>query len=439
MGTRHLYIRTFGCQMNVHDSEKIMALMTHAGYENTGDMERADLIIINTCSIREKAEQKVYSELGRFRKLKKERPDIIIGIGGCLAQEKGADFLRKYPFVDIVFGTHHIHRIPELVKNIGNAEAPVVETAFQDSVRSLNIPALPQNGNVSSYVTIMQGCNNYCSFCVVPYLRGREESRPLPDIIEEIKVLADHGVREVTLLGQNVNSYGKTLGNGHDFADLLLEIGEIEGIERIRFTTSNPKDLSERLVNCFAAIEKLCEHIHLPVQSGSNRILAMMNRNYTSADYLEKVDSLRAACPGISITSDFIVGFPGEKDEDFQSTLDLMEKIRFDGAFSFKYSERSGTTAVDFGQKVSESVKRERLRILQSLQDVHTLERNKEFIGRNETVLVEDFSKNSRDDVIGRTRSNRIVNFKGDSKLIGRTVSVIIADAYQHSLRGNLL
>ena len=438
MGKRHLYIRTFGCQMNVHDSEKIMKLMLDSGYEDTDNMKEADLIIINTCSIREKAEQKVYSQLGRLRKLKKERPDLIIGMGGCLAQDMGSDFLRKYPFVDIVFGTHQIHRIPEFVKSIESTGVPVIETAFRESVESLDILALPQNGNISSYVTIMQGCNNYCSFCVVPYLRGREESRALPDIIKEVKALASYGIREVTLLGQNVNSYGKTLVNGHDFADLLREIGEIEGIERIRFTTSHPKDLSERLMNCFARIEKLCEHIHLPVQSGSDRILGMMNRNYTSADYLKKVDRLRSVCPDISITSDIIVGFPGETDKDFQSTLDLMGKIRFDNIFSFKYSERIGTSAAVFGRKVPESVKQERLRILQSLQEEHTLERNKELIGRNEDILVEGVSKNSHNDVTGRTRTNRIVNFKGDSGLSGKTVYVMITEAYQHSLRGNL-
>jgi tRNA-2-methylthio-N6-dimethylallyladenosine synthase len=438
VGKRHLYIQTFGCQMNVHDSEKIMALMGNSGYVTTDDVGEADLIIVNTCSIREKADQKVYSQLGRFRKLKKGRPDLIIGIGGCLAQQRGSEFLQKYPFLDLVFGTHNIHRIPEFIKNIELSRAPVVETAFYESVRSLGIPALPQNGNVGAYVTIMQGCNNFCSFCVVPYLRGREESRTLHDIIREIKVLATHGIKEVTLLGQNVNSYGKTIENGHDFAELLQEIGFIQGIERIRFTTSHPKDLSERLMNCFSAVEKLCKHIHLPVQSGSDRILGRMNRCYASADYLDRVISLRSICPGISITSDVIVGFPGETDEDFQSTLDLMKKIIFDGAFSFKYSERAGTTAVGFGEKVPEYVKRERLRIVQSLQEEHTLQRNKALIGRVEEILVEGFSKNSRDDVIGRTRTNRIVNLKGDSGLMGKTVSVVITEAYQHSLRGKL-
>jgi tRNA-2-methylthio-N6-dimethylallyladenosine synthase len=274
---------------------------------------------------------------------------------------------------------------------------------------------------------------------VVPYLRGREESRSSGDIIEEIKVLVAHGVKEVTLLGQNVNSYGKNLNNGHDFAYLLQEIGEIKGLERIRFTTSHPKDLSERLMHCFTAVEKVCEHIHLPVQSGSDRILKMMNRCYTSDDYMDKVDRIRSICPDIAITSDIIVGFPGETDADFQLTLDLMEKIRFDSLFSFKYSERVGTTAVHLEQKVPECVKRERLQILQSLQGEHTLERNKALIGYNKDIMVEGFSRKSRADMIGRTRTNKIVNFRGDSELIGKTVSVFISEAYQHSLRGKLV
>ncbi|MCX5854965.1 MAG: tRNA (N6-isopentenyl adenosine(37)-C2)-methylthiotransferase MiaB [Deltaproteobacteria bacterium] len=439
MGKRRLYIQTFGCQMNVHDSEKIMALMGSSGYVTTDDLVEADLIIVNTCSIREKAKQKIYSELGRFRKLKEQRPDIIIGVGGCLAQQKGSEFLRKYPFLDLVFGTHNIHRIPEYVKNIEISRAAVISTDFQESVESLNVVAVPQNGKISAYVTIMQGCNNFCSFCVVPYLRGREESRALTDIIKEVNILADHGVKEVILLGQNVNSYGKSPGNGHDFPELLQEIGKIDDIERIRFTTSHPKDLSERLMTSFKTVDKLCEHIHLPVQSGSDRILGMMNRCYTSADYLDKVKSLRSICPDISITSDFIVGFPGEEDWDFQATLDLMKIIKFDGAFSFKYSERVGTAAIDIKKKIPECVKRERLQVLQSLQGKHTLERHALLIGNIEEILVEGFSKKCRDDMIGRTRTNRIVNFRGESELIGKTVSVVITDAYQHSLRGILL
>ena len=438
MGDKHLYIQTYGCQMNVHDSEKIMTLMRGSGYAPHDNAAEADLIIINTCSIREKADQKVYSELGRFRKLKQERPDLMVGIVGCLAQQKGAAFIRKYPCVDFVVGTHNIHRIPDIVKHVETTRAPMVETAFRESVKSLHMQPVPQNGNVSAYVTIMQGCNNFCSFCVVPFLRGKEESRPLQDIVEEAKALADYGIREVTLLGQNVNSYGRTIDGGYDFADLLEKIGAVAGIERIRFTTSHPKDLSERLMKSFVNVEKLCEHIHLPVQSGSDRMLRAMNRCYTGEDYLKKAHSLRAICPDISITSDIIVGFPGETEEDFQSTLDLMEKIRFDNTFSFKYSEREGTAAIALDGKVPEGVKRERLQILQSLQGEHTLERNKISVGRVEEVLVEGFSRNSREDVFGRTRSNRIVNFRGDSSLIGKTVSVSITEAFQHSLKGKL-
>jgi tRNA-2-methylthio-N6-dimethylallyladenosine synthase len=439
VGERYFYIRTFGCQMNVHDSEKIATLLKQSGYNNTEDIEKADLILINTCSIREKAENKVYSELGRFRKLKTERPDIIIAVGGCLAQQRGAAFLKKYPYVNIVFGTHQIHRIIEFIETAQKEKSAVIDTALQESVKSLDMMAKPNRGQIRAFVAIMQGCNNYCSYCVVPYVRGREESRYPLDIVYEIRKLAADGLKEVILLGQNVNSYGAGLGNEHNFPALLHKIKNIKGIERIRFTTSHPKDLSEELMNCFVDIEELCEHIHLPVQSGSDTILQAMNRNYTVSDYLDKVEKLRSICPGISITSDFIVGFPGETDADFQSTLDLMEKIRFDGCFSFKYSERVGTAAAGIGGKVAESVKLERLRLLQSIQDSHALERNSAMIGRHERILIEDHAKNSQEDVMGRTQTNKIVNIKGKRELIGKVVSVAITEAYQHSLKGNLL
>jgi tRNA-2-methylthio-N6-dimethylallyladenosine synthase len=285
----------------------------------------------------------------------------------------------------------------------------------------------------------MQGCNNFCSYCVVPHLRGKEESRSLPEIVKEVELLAGRGIKEVTLLGQNVNSYGKAIGNGHDFADLLQEIGSIGGIERIRFTTSHPKDLSDRLVRCFSEVDKLCEHIHLPVQTGSDRVLKMMNRCYTIAEYCERVYKLRSICQDISITSDIIVGFPGETDRDFQATIDMMGKIRFDNLFSFMYSQRVGTAAAELGDKVSECVKSDRLKIVQALQEKHTLERNEAMIGNREEILVEEISKNSKEDVTGRTRTNKIVNFRGGREMIGNTVSVLITDAYQHSLRGRLL
>ena len=433
---KYLYIKTFGCQMNVHDSEQIVALLKASGYESTDDFRKADLIIVNTCSIREKAAQKVYSQLGKFRELKRSKPGLIIGMGGCLAQQWRSKIFGRAPFLDLVFGTHNIHQLPDLIRTIETTGSRLEETTFHESVKSVGIVALPQNGAVSAYVTIMQGCNNFCSFCVVPYLRGPEVSRPSQDVIDEVKALADRGIREVTLLGQNVNSYGKTVGT--DFAALLHEVGKIGGIERIRYTTSHPKDLSFDLMRCYADIDKLCEHIHLPVQSGSDLILKRMNRGYTKAQYLEKVESLRNICPDISITSDMIVGFPGQTERDFQETIDLMEKIRFNNLFSFRYSEREGTAAVKFADKVDECIKRERLQALQSLQEKHTLERNRALEGRIEDVLVEGVSKKMPDEMVGRTRSNKIVNFRGKKGLIGKTVSVLITEAYLHSLRGEL-
>ncbi len=436
MKRKYLYIQTFGCQMNVNDSEKIVALLAQDGYETTDDAGRADLIVVNTCSIREKAAQKAYSQLGRFRLLKERNPDLVLAMGGCLAQECGGKSMGRIPFLDIVFGTHQIHRLPELVRQVAATHLAVAETGFECHVKSLDIAATPRNGSVSAYVTVMQGCNNYCSYCVVPYLRGPEESRAMPAIVEEVERLAGSGIREVTLLGQNVNSYG--LPGGARFSRLLRTIGGIRGIERIRFTTSHPKDLSDDLIRCFADVEALCGHIHLPVQSGSNDILKRMNRGYSREHYLERVERLKTVCPEISITSDVIVGFPGESDRDFEATLDLMRKVRFDNLFSFKYSERKGTVAVALDRKIPERVKQERLQCLQRLQEQHTLERNRSFEGRTEEILVEGVSRNSEMDMTGRTRSNRIVNFRGGDDLAGKTIPVRITKAYLHSLRGDV-
>ena len=438
MEKKKLYIQTFGCQMNVQDAEKMAALLAPSGYGTTDDPGRADLILVNTCSIREKAAQKIYSQLGRFRALKQRNPHLLIGVGGCLAQQWGDRFFRRAPYVDLVFGTHQIHRLPEMVGELERERGRIAETGFCDRVRSLSIPAQPAAGAVITFVTIMQGCNNFCAYCVVPHLRGREESRPLPEILREVETLAGNGIREVTLLGQNVNSYGQTLPEGTDFAELIGAIGKVPGIERIRFTTSHPKDLSPRLMTCFGEIASLCEHIHLPVQSGSDRVLDRMNRGYVVAAYREKVAALRRACPGISITSDVIVGFPGEEDGDFEQTLELMREIRFDNLFSFQYSEREGTTAVGMDRPVREGVKRERLRTLQALQEEHTLEKNRACVGRREEVLVEGPSRNGYGDMMGRTRTNRIVNFRGTTGLVGKTVSVRIVEAFLHSLRGEM-
>ncbi len=422
--------------MNVHDSEQMAVVLRDLGYEQTGDSAKADCILINTCSIREKAEQKAMSELGRLMKLKEKNPDLIIGFAGCLAQHLGERVHRRVKNVDLVFGTHNIHRLPEMIARVQKERKSITEIGFSSSLHSLGIFAPPPNGTISAFVSIMQGCDNYCAYCVVPYLRGPEMSREAQDIVGEIEKLARCGVREVTLLGQNVNSYGKKSGREGNFAALLKKINEIEGIERIRFTTSHPKDLSDELISCFGSLRKLCSHIHLPVQSGSNRILRRMNRGYTAEGYLEKVARLRQVCPEISITSDIIVGFPGETQKDYQETIDMMEKIRFDSVFSFKYSERKGTAAQALTGKVPEAEKRLRLRELQALQDRHTQEKNTSLEGSIQEVLVEGQSRNSRQDVTGRTRSWKIVNFEGGSELIGRTVPVRISRGYLHSLRG---
>jgi tRNA-2-methylthio-N6-dimethylallyladenosine synthase len=439
MKNKYLYIETFGCQMNVHDSEQMAALLTDSGYKQTDNMKLADLILFNTCSIREKAAHKVYSELGRLGKFKEQNPDLIIGVGGCLAQHLGTKFHKRVRHLDFVFGTHNIHRLPEMVASAQKKREKITNVDFHKSLNSIGIYAPPVNGSISAFVTIMQGCNNFCAYCVVPYLRGREMSRTPEDIIEEIKKLVDCGIKEVTLLGQNVNSYGKYIDNGVNFAGLIKRIGKISGISRIRFTTSHPRDLSEELIDCFAQEEKLCEHIHLPVQSGSNRVLALMNRGYTVEEYRAKVDRLRKVCPRISITSDIIVGFPQETQNDYQETIDMMEKIRFDSLFSFKYSERKGTVAQKFAGKIEECEKLRRLKQLQALQDKYTLEKNTALEGSRQELLVKGKSKNLERDLTGRTRSWKIVNFKGNQELIGELVNVKISKAYLHSLRGEII
>jgi len=436
---KYLYIATFGCQMNVHDSEQMAVLLSDIGYQLTDDAKQADLILINTCSIRDKAEQKAFSELGRLMILKEEKPDLMIGVAGCLAQHLGRKVHSRVANVDLVFGTHNIHRLPEMITAIQKDRKKVTRIDFSSKIHSLNVFAPPPEGSLCAFVSIMQGCDNYCAYCVVPYLRGPEMSRMPEDILDEIQKLTRHGVKEVTLLGQNVNSYGKKLNPGCDFVSLIKKISKIDGIERIRFTTSHPKDLSDELMDCFRNVSKLCEHIHLPVQSGSGRVLKLMNRGYSDEDYQRKVERLREICPQISITSDIIVGFPGETQKDYQETIDMMEKIRFDSVFSFKYSERKGTAAQKLPDQVPESEKRRRLKELQALQDRHTQEKNSALEGSVQEVLVEGRSRNSEHDMMGRARSWRIVNFKGGPELIGRRVNVEITRGYLHSLRGKLI
>ena len=436
---KRVYIETYGCQMNEHDTERILRLLESSNYLETKDAQEADLILINTCSVREKPEHKVYSALGRYKWLKEKR-GAIIGVAGCVAQQEGDRLLDRVPYLDMVIGTHAIPMLPQLLQRIEVSGERVCETSFDQDGKYLEA-ILPQNSldKVKSYVTIMQGCDHFCSFCIVPYVRGREKSRSSREIIEEVKRLAEIGVKEVYLLGQNVNSYGKGLEEEINFPKLLRRINEIEGLHRIRFTTSHPKDLSEELIQAFSKLPKLCEHIHLPFQSGSDKILKAMHRGYTKDSYLEKIDRLKEVCPFIAVTSDVIVGFSGEEEKDFEETLDLIRKVRFDDLFSFKYSPRNGTRAAQFTDKVEEKVKQERLSILQEMQKEITLRKNQELEGRVEEVLVEGQSKQSDQDVTGRTRSNKIVNFEGDLELVGKLVPVQITKAYPHSLRGEIV
>lgn len=450
---KHVYIETFGCQMNERDSEIMKQQLAGIDYLPTSDLPRADLILVNTCSIRAKAEQKVYSLLGRLKKNKKKNPSLIIVVAGCVAQQEGEKLPARMPHVDIVVGTQHIHRLAELLTKVQKNRSSQIATGFSSTFKipRYRPPFRPQNDSpptiqdrpIKKFVTIMQGCNNFCTYCVVPRTRGREISRPAEDVLSEIKFLAENGVREVTLLGQNVNSYnGLLTGSGIDganknFPELLRMAAKVEGIERLRFTTSHPKDLSEELLACFAEIEKLCPHFHLPVQSGSNRILKRMNRKYTIDAYLEKVAALRAIRTDIALTTDIIVGFPGETREDFAATMNLLETVRFHSAFSFKYSDRPMAKAAAFNEKVPEPEKSRRLRKLQARQDEITLERNIEFIGKQLTVMTEGLSKTAQQ-WSGRTGTNHVVNFTAQNLMPGEMVEVIIEKGCLHSLRGRL-
>jgi len=436
---KRVYIETYGCQMNEHDSERMLRLLESSNYAETKDPRQADLILVNTCSVREKPEHKVCSALGRFRRLKEEK-GTIIGVTGCVAQQEGHRLLDRVPYLDMVIGTHALPLLPSAVQKVEFLGQRVCETNFDPEGAYLQT-VLPQSlpVGVKSYVTIMQGCDHFCAFCVVPYVRGREKSRPSSDIVSEVDHLTQQGVKEVCLLGQNVNGYGKGLKGEIDFPDLLYRLHDLEGLERIRFTTSHPADLSEKLIQSFRDLKKLCEHIHLPFQSGSNRILKRMHRGYTRETYLERIGCLREVCPSIAITADVIVGFPGEEEEDFEQTLDLMDRVRFDDLFSFKYSIRKGTRAAQFTDQVDEEAKQKRLALLQGIQREVTLQKNQILDGSVQEVLVEGRSKQSERDVTGRTRTNRVVNFDGTQDLIGKLVSVRITKAYPHSLRGEAI
>lgn len=452
MHQRKLYIKTFGCQMNERDSEIIEQLLYPIGFVPHDDIETADLVILNTCSVRAKAEQKVYSLLGQIRQYKSSNPDMLVGVAGCVAQQEKGRIIQRMPHVNIVVGTQQIYKLPEMISRIDSGKnnlKPEITLdnsysipSFSSLMGSHNDIAPPAPIDFKKFVTIMQGCNNFCSYCVVPLTRGREISRSVKDILHEVQYLVSKGISEVTLLGQNVNSYGQTnpVAETHvHFPELLHQVSATPGLKRLRFTTSNPKDLSDELMRCFAELDNLCPQFHLPVQSGSDTILALMNRKYTVAEYLEKVKTLRKYRPNIALGTDMIIGFPGETDKDFEQTMDLLETVRFHSSFSFKYSDRPGTRAAAFDNPVPEEVKSERLSRFQSKQDEISLELNQEYLDRDLEVIVEGKGKNSL--MYGRTVTNHIVHFPSVDLHLDRgdTLQVHIDKAGQHSLTGKII
>ncbi len=438
---RKLYIKTFGCQMNDYDSARIVDLLreTH-GMEPVFDPAEADVLLLNTCSIREKAQEKVFTQLGFWKALKQSRPGIIIGVGGCVASQEGEALRRRAPQVDVVFGPQTLHRLPEMIGAALRGHAPTVDTSFPEIEKFDRLPE-PRADGVRSFVSVMEGCSKYCSFCVVPYTRGEEFSRPFDDVIAEVSALAGQGVREVTLLGQNVNAYRGARHDGGviDLADLIRYVAAVDGIDRIRYTTSHPIEFSEALIEVHGEVPQLAGHLHLPVQSGSDRILALMKRGHTVDDYKSKIQRLLCVRPDISITSDFIVGFPGETDDDFQATMDLMEEIGFDQSFSFLYSPRPGTPAAQLVDDTPQLVKEQRLSILQRRNEEMATQVSRRMVGTVQRILVEGPARRSPKQLCGRTENNRMVNFGStDTDLIGCLLDVEITEALHFSLRGRL-
>ena len=443
--TPRLYIRTFGCQMNEYDSDKMADVLHEAeGFELTERPEEADVILFNTCSVREKAQERVFHDLGRVRGFKAANPDLIIGVGGCVASQEGTAIVRRAPFVDVVFGPQTLHRLPALIARRRATGRPQVDVSFPEVEKFDGLPPARVEGP-SAFVSIMEGCSKYCTFCVVPYTRGEEVSRPFDDVLTEVADLADQGVKEITLLGQNVNAYrgrmtsGAEAGGLADFATLLDYLAEVPGLERIRFTTSHPREMTQRLIEAYDRIPKLVSQLHLPVQSGSDRVLAAMKRGYTVLEYKSIVRRLRAIRPQLSLSSDFIVGFPGETDADFDQTLRLFEEIGFDGSFSFIYSARPGTPAADFADQVPQATAQERLARLQRAIDAGYRAYSERMVGGSERALVTGRAVRDSGELAARTENNRVVNFAGDAGLIGRYADIRITSAQPHSLRGELL
>lgn len=437
----HLFIETHGCQMNEYDSSSMINLLRESHQaEITKNAENADILLLNTCSIREKAQEKVFSILGRWRELKLERPDIIIGVGGCVASQEGESIRKRAPYVDIIFGPQTLHRLPQMVKQVMNKQGAAIDVSFPEIEKFDNLPA-PRAEGVRAFVSIMEGCSKYCSFCVVPYTRGEEISRPFDDVLAETALLAEQGVREITLLGQNVNDYRGEMHEG-DIADLALlirYIAVIDGIERIRFTTSHPLAFSDSLIQAYAEIPKLANHLHLPVQSGSDRILALMKRGYTALEYKSKIRKLRKVRPDICISSDFIVGFPGETDADFEATMNLIHDVGFDASFSFVYSKRPGTPAAELPDDVSAETKKQRLAILQNRIDAQANAISQAMMTKPQRVLVDGISKKDGNELCGRTENNRVVNFPGDTSLVGKLIDVKITSVRHYNLRGEIV
>ena len=440
MSISKLHIRTFGCQMNEYDSNKMGdVLKASHNLDLTEDINEADVLLINTCSIREKAEDKLFHQLGRWRKLKEKNPNLVIGVGGCVASQEGDLILKRAPYVDMIFGPQTLHRLPNMLNEALNDHEITVDISFPESEKFDHLPA-PHSDGASAFVSIMEGCSKYCTFCVVPYTRGEEISRPFIDVFREVELLAEQGVKEVNLLGQNVNSYRGLMDDGEvaDLALLISIIAQIEGIDRIRFTTSHPVEFSDRLIDTYAEVPELVSHLHLPVQAGSDKILSLMKRGHTAIEYKSKIRKLKRVRPDISISSDFIIGFPGETENDFNDTVSLIDEIGFDKSFSFIYSKRPGTIASSFPDDVSAETKKKRLAIVQERLNSNTEEISKSMIGSIQKVLVEGFSKKGNT-LSGRTENMRTAHFEGGEELIGQIVSVRIVDGIANSLTAELI
>jgi tRNA-2-methylthio-N6-dimethylallyladenosine synthase len=439
--TQKLYIQTNGCQMNEYDSDKMRdVLKASHGLELIDDPKQADVLLLNTCSIREKAQEKVFSALGKWRKIKDQRPDVIIGVGGCVASQEGAAIQKRAPYVDIVFGPQTLHRLPQLLDQARTKQERVVDVSFPEIEKFDALPE-PRAEGPKAFVSVMEGCSKYCTFCVVPYTRGEEISRPLDDVIAEVTALAAQGVREINLLGQNVNAYRGEMDDGDiaDFALLLHYVAAVDGIDRIRFTTSHPVEFTDSLIEAFGEIPQLVDHLHLPVQSGSDHILKLMKRGHARADYIEKIRKLREVRPNIYLSSDFIVGFPGETDAEFEETMSLIEEIGFDLSYSFIYSQRPGTPAADMPDDVPEEVKKQRLDRLQQRINEMASAISESMVNTVQTVLVEGQSKKNPLQLQGRTENNRVVNFIAHPRLTGQFVDVLITEALTNSLRGRIV